>query len=175
LAGGDRDAERDGLRAFLDRLDSTACILTTVWEGRRAACLATYVVAAGLRNQRVLALTSHENLTHELVDRSGVLAVHVVGADQADWVARFGFQSSRNVDKLDGVRWREGETGCALLLDALAYVEGPVVASLDCGDHTARLVEPLAGALLRPDAEPLTMLEIVRRGLDGPRVEPAAG
>jgi hypothetical protein len=50
-----------------------------------------------------------------------------------------------------------------------------VIGSLDCGDHTARLVEPVAGELFLPDAEPLTMFEILRSGLERPRVEPPPG
>ena len=41
-----------------------------------------------------------------------------------------------------------------------------VLASLGCGDHTARLVEPIAAGLHQPDAEPLTMLEVLAKGLD---------
>lgn len=165
----------DAVRAVLDRLDSSGCVLTTAHDGRRSACFATYVIAAGLRNQRVLVLTSHENLTHELVERSGVLAVHLVPREREDWVERFGFRSSRYVDKLAGLEWREGMTGVPILAAALGYLEGRVIGSLDCGDHTARLVEPVAGDLLLPDAEPLTMFDILRGGLDQPRVEPPPG
>ena len=144
--------------ALLDRLDTTACVVTTTYEGRPAGCLVTYLTPASItaRRPRLVVLTSHENLTHELVGRSGVLAVHPLARGQDEWVRRFGLQSGR-------------ETGAPLLDDALGWVEGRVLDSMDCGDHTARLVEPLGAALRDPDAVPLRAAEIYALGLDGPR------
>jgi flavin reductase (DIM6/NTAB) family NADH-FMN oxidoreductase RutF len=157
--------------ALLDRLDTTACVVTTTYEGRPAGCLVTYLTPASItaRRPRLVVLTSHENLTHELVGRSGVLAVHPLARGQDEWVRRFGLQSGRDVDKFADLPWQPGETGAPLLDDALGWVEGRVLDSMDCGDHTARLVEPLGAALRDPDAVPLRAAEIYARGLDGPR------
>lgn len=157
------------LNALLDRLDTTACVVTTAHEGRRAGCLVTYVTACSIDPARLLVLTSHENLTHELVERSGVLAVHPLARGQEEWVRRFGFQSGRDVDKFAGLEWAPGATGAPILSAAFGYVEGRVLASLDCGDHTARLVEPLAQGLRDPDVFPLAASEIYALGVDEPR------
>jgi flavin reductase (DIM6/NTAB) family NADH-FMN oxidoreductase RutF len=157
------------LGAVLDRLDTTACIVTTAHEGRIAGCLVTYLTAASIEPSRLLVLTSHENLTHELVERSGVLAVRPLARGQEEWVRRFGFQSGRDVDKFAGLEWRPGETGAPLLGGALGSVEGRVLASLPCGDHTARLVEPLAASLRDALAVPLRAWDIYAGGLDDPR------
>jgi flavin reductase (DIM6/NTAB) family NADH-FMN oxidoreductase RutF len=63
---------------LLDRLDTTACVVTTAHEGRPAGCIVTYLTAASITaaRPRLLVLTSHENLTHELVALSNVLAIH---------------------------------------------------------------------------------------------------
>ena len=45
-----------------------------------------------------------------------------------------------------------------------------MIASLDCGDRTARLVEPVAAELRDPGAVPLTMLDVLAAGV----VEPCA-
>jgi flavin reductase (DIM6/NTAB) family NADH-FMN oxidoreductase RutF len=157
------------LGAVFDRLDTTACVVTSAHEGRIAGCLVTYVTGASIDPARLLVLTSHENLTHELVERSGVLAVHPLARGQEEWVRHFGFQSGREVDKFAGLAWQPGETGAPLLAEALGWVEGRVLDSMDCGDHTARLVEPLAAALHDPDAVPFRAAEIYARGLDDPR------
>ena len=114
---------------LLDRLDTTACVVTTAYEGRPAGCIVTYLTAASITaaRPRLLVLTSHQNLTHELVELSKLLAVHPVARGQEDWVRRFGFQSGRNADKFDGLAWGPGETGAPLLADALGYVEGRVL------------------------------------------------
>lgn len=159
------------LGAVLDRLDTTACVVTTAHEGRPAGCLVTYLTPASITadRPRLLVLTSHENLTHELVQRSGILAVHPLARDQEDWARRFGFQSGRDVDKFAGLDWQPGTTGAPLLAGALGHLEGRVLASLDCGDHTARLVEPLAAALHDAGAIPLRAWDIYARGEDDPR------
>jgi flavin reductase (DIM6/NTAB) family NADH-FMN oxidoreductase RutF len=157
--------------ALLDRLDTTVCVATTIWEGRPAGCIVTYVTPASITaaRPRLVVLTSHENLTHELMERSGVVALHPVARGQEEWVRYFGFQSGRDVDKFAGVEWTPGETGAPLLADALGYVEGRVLDTLDCGDHTARVVEPLAAALIDPGAVPLRAAEVYGSGLDDPR------
>jgi flavin reductase (DIM6/NTAB) family NADH-FMN oxidoreductase RutF len=154
------------LAPLLARLDGTGVVLTTAFEGRLAGCFATYVGAASMDPPRLIACTSHENLTHELVDRSGVLAVHVLGQAHAHLLERFGLQSGRFADKFDGVEYRLGETGAPILADCLGFVEGRVIASLETGDHTARLVDPVAGALDDHASTPLTSFELLGRGLD---------
>jgi flavin reductase (DIM6/NTAB) family NADH-FMN oxidoreductase RutF len=161
------------LAPLLARLDGTGVVLTTAFEGRLAGCFATYVGAASMDPPRLIACTSHENLTHELVDRSGVLAVHVLGRAHAGLVERFGLQSGRFADKFDGLAYRLGETGAPILADCLGWIEGSVLASFETGDHTARLVHPVAGSLADHASTPLTSFEVLGRGLD--RRSPPAG
>jgi flavin reductase (DIM6/NTAB) family NADH-FMN oxidoreductase RutF len=162
---------RNPAAPFLDRLDTTVCVLTTAHEGRLAGCIVTYVTPASLHadRPRVVVLTSHENLTHELLEASGRLALHPVAHGQEEWVRRFGFRSGRDADKFAGLAWEAGETGAPLLAEALGWLEGRVLGSLDCGDHTAHLVEPLAVALRDPEAVPLRAAEVYAGGLDEPR------
>ena len=162
---------RNPAAPLLDRLDTTVCVVTSAHEGRLAGCIVTYVTPASLTadRPRFLVLTSHENLTHEVVEASAILAAHPVARGQEDWVRHFGFQSGHDVDKFAGLEWEAGQTGAPLLADALGWLEGRVLDSLDCGDHTARLVEPVAATLRDPDAVPLRAAEVYAGGLDDPR------
>ncbi len=163
--------DRKQLHGVLDRLNTTGCIITTAFEGRRDGCFISFVTRCSIDPPRLLALTSHENLTHDLMERSGVLALHPVGRGQADWLDLFGEQTGREVDKLARVAWTPGVTGCPLLDGALGYVEGRVLRSMDCGDHTARLVEPVAAELRDPEAVPLTVFELFARELIRPSAQ----
>lgn len=80
----------------------------------------------------------------------------------------FGHTTGREVDKFASVSWKPGLTGSPILDGALGYIEGRVLESMVCGDHTARLVEPLAAALRDPEAVPLTIFELFARGLVTP-------
>jgi flavin reductase (DIM6/NTAB) family NADH-FMN oxidoreductase RutF len=158
--------------ALLDRIDTVCCVVTTTHDGVRAGCLVTYVTPASIHQSdpRVVVLLSHANLTHELVVESGVLALHVVARGQEDWVRRFGHASSRDVDKFEGVAWRAGETGVPLLDEATAWLEGRVIATMDCGDHTACLVDIVAAEVRDDDAMPLPASAVYASGIDEPRV-----
>jgi flavin reductase (DIM6/NTAB) family NADH-FMN oxidoreductase RutF len=156
------------LDAVLDRFDTTGCVVTTAHGGVRDGCFVSFVAPASIEPKRLLVLTSHENLTHDLVSASGIVAVHVLGAGNTDWVHLFGRTTGREVDKLAGLRWRTGVTGAPLLEDAVAWVEGRVLTSLDCGDHTARLVEPLSAVLNDSTAPPLMVASLFQRGVIAP-------
>lgn len=166
--GGTGGPSDDAVAAIIDRLDNTAVVVTTAAVGRVSGCLATYVTGASISPRRLLVLTSPENLTHEMIDRSGFLAVNIVGRSEADWVDHFGRVSGRDVDKFADVAWQPGVTGAPLLTDAIGHLEGRVIASFDCGDHTARLVEAVSARVLRPGAAPLTTLEMFATGLEVP-------
>jgi flavin reductase (DIM6/NTAB) family NADH-FMN oxidoreductase RutF len=156
------------LAAVLDRLNTTGCVVTTALNGRRDGCYVSFITAASMDPARLLVLTSHENLTHELLEQSGVLAIHPLARGQEAWLEQFGDRSGRWVDKLASVGWHAGVTGSPILDDAIGYVEGRVLRSMNCGDHTAHLVEPVAAALRRPSAVPLTMFELFALGLVNP-------
>ena len=159
------------LNAVLDRLNTTGCIVTTAFEGRHDGCYVSFIAPCSMEPPRLLVLTSHENLTHELIDRSTVLAVHPVARGQEQWLEHFGYLTGREVDKLASIPWHAGVTGSPILDDALGYVEGRVIDSMVCGDHTARLVEPLAASLHDPAAVPLTIFELFARGLVTPSAQ----
>jgi flavin reductase (DIM6/NTAB) family NADH-FMN oxidoreductase RutF len=156
------------LKSIRDRLNTTGCVVTSIWDSRPAGCFAGYLTNCSMEPRRLLVCTSHENLTHEIVERSGVLAVHLVAHGQEEWVRHWGWQSGRDVDKFAGIAWHAGVTGAPILDDAIGYLEGRVLESLNCGDHTARLVEPLAAELRDADVEPLTLFDVFTAALSEP-------
>jgi flavin reductase (DIM6/NTAB) family NADH-FMN oxidoreductase RutF len=160
------ELDHDALQTLFNRLDTTGCIVTTALGEQIDGCFVSFLTVCSMEPPRLLVCTSHENLTHELVEESHVLAVHPVSRSQPSWVRSFGLQTGRDVDKFASLRWRPGITGSPLIEDAMGYIEGRVLSSLDCGDHTARLVEPVAACLHLPAAEPLTMIEVLAKGLD---------
>ncbi len=123
-----------------------------------------YVTPCSDSPPRLLVCTRNDTVTAEVVEQSRALALHPLARGQVDWIAHFN-QPGRNVDKFESVQWRPGVTGSPILEESIGYVEGEVIGSLDCGDHTAWLVEPVGAVLRDADAEPLTMRDILSRGL----------
>ncbi len=153
----------------LDGLVTSGCVVTTRSDGRDAGSFVTSVMACNLRTVRFIVATWQGSLTDELIARSGVLVLHVLGAEHAPLVDTFGKQAGRQVDKFANVAYRRGVTGAPVLADCLGYVEGRAVCAMDCGDHTARLVEPVAAGWKAPGCDRSFLTTDIRRlGLEPP-------
>jgi flavin reductase (DIM6/NTAB) family NADH-FMN oxidoreductase RutF/rubredoxin len=99
-----------------------------------------------------------QNLTHEFVEASKVAAVSVLSQDAPmEFIGRFGFKSGRDIDKLEGVKHKMGDTGVPVVLDhAIAYYEMKVAASMGAGTHTLFVGEVVAAEVLDETAEAMT-------------------
>ncbi|HHO75482.1 MAG TPA: High molecular weight rubredoxin [Deltaproteobacteria bacterium] len=97
------------------------------------------------------------NLTHEYIQESGVLAVSVLEEETPmNLIGLFGFKSGRDVDKMSQVSCRDGQTGCPVVIDSsLCFFEGKVAGSVDCGTHTIFVAE-VVGAQVIKEGTPLT-------------------
>ena len=89
-----------------------------------------------------------------MVLESGIFAMHLLGnapdlIDKSlDILMTLGGSSGREGEKLAGLRTKEGALGCPILLDALTYVEGRVVKSLDCDESTLFVADVVAAERL---------------------------
>jgi len=97
------------------------------------------------------------NLTHEFIKESKVLVVSVLSQDTPlSFIGHFGFKSGRDIDKLEGIGYRMGETQAPVVTDnTLAYIEARVIQEVDVGTHTIFIGE-LAGAEIMKEGEPMT-------------------
>jgi flavin reductase (DIM6/NTAB) family NADH-FMN oxidoreductase RutF len=105
---------------------------------------------------------ARQHATWELVESSGVFALHLFGADNIDWVWRFGLHSLREGDKLGGLKRTTAVTGCAILAGSVGWMDCRVEARLDVGDRTIYVAEVLE-AMQTASLPPLTL----KRALEG--------
>lgn len=76
-------------------------------------------------------------------------AINVLGSDQARVAGHFARQSMADEDKLDAINTREGETGAAILSDAIAYFDCELSAIHETGDHLLIIGTVVDARLLR--------------------------
>ncbi len=97
------------------------------------------------------------NLTHEFIKESKVLAASVLSRDTPlSFIGHFGFKSGRDIDKLEDVNYKIGETRAPVVIDnALAYLEARVIQEVDVGTHTIFIDELVVADVLR-EGEPMT-------------------
>lgn len=100
---------------------------------------------------------NRENLTHRCIEEAGAFAVSILSKETPlRFIGGFGFRSGRDVDKLEGVNYKIGVTGCPIVLDnVLAYVEARVVKEVDVGTHTIFVGEVVEAEVLQ-EGEPMT-------------------
>ncbi len=134
--------------------------ITTIDGGRLNGLISLSAGAAAIVPEapRVVISLSKYNLTHDMVLRSGVFAMHLlsntpemIDASLAIIMGLAG-SSGRDGDKLDGFETRTGVTGSPILLDALSYVEGRMMASLDIEECTIFVADVVASERLRKGA-----------------------
>lgn len=106
---------------------------------------------------QIAAVLNKENLTHDFVAKSGVLAVSVLEEETPmPFIGLFGFKSGRDVDKLSQVNYETGETGAPLVTEhAVAVLEARVTKSLGVGTHTI-FVGEVVGAKVVKGGNPMT-------------------
>ncbi|MFC1988175.1 rubredoxin [Chloroflexota bacterium] len=97
------------------------------------------------------------NLTHEFIQESKVFAASILSQDTPlAFIGHFGFKSGRDIDKLEGINYKTGETRAPLITDnTLACLEAKVTQEVDVGTHTIFIAE-LAGADVIKEGEPMT-------------------
>jgi len=115
------------------------------------------------------------NLTHEFIKESKMLTVSVISQDTPlSFIGHFGFKSGRDIDKLEGISYKTGETQAPVVTDnALAYLEARVIQEVDVGTHTIFIGE-LVDADVIKEGEPMTYAYYhqVKRGTT-PRTAPS--
>ena len=90
------------------------------------------------------------NLTNEYIKASKVFAASVLcQTTPLPFIGGFGFKSGRDTDKLKGVNYKVGQTGCPIFLDnTVAYLETEVIQDIDIGTHTIFIGKVVAAEVL---------------------------
>lgn len=103
----------------------------------------TVAWATQVARNRILICVGQQSATRDLILASRAFGLSVLTAEQIDVARHFGTQSSRTVDKLDGVWYHTAETGSPLLDDCAATFDCRVHAVYDLETDSGRAAEKL--------------------------------
>src|SRR5262245_30025438 len=128
-------------------LDREIWLVTTRAGERRGGLIATFVNQASLVPElpRMLLSRSHQHHTCELIESSGVFALHLLAEQNLDLVWRFGLASGRDTDKFAGLETTVAGTGSPLLEGTVGWLDCRVESKLDVGDRTVFVAEVIEG------------------------------
>ncbi len=109
---------------------------------------------------RFAASCNKNNYTAGFISSTGFFSVSVLRQDASpDLFGRFGFRSGKDIDKLDGMQVKYGETGVPIILnDSIACMEFTVVQTVDVGTHWLFIGELLHAEVLDDTNVPMTYL-----------------
>lgn len=127
-------------------------------DGEKKNCqIANTVIQVASEPPTVMVALNKKNLTHEYVIKSKVFTGSILEKETPlSTIGRFGFKSGREIDKLEGVNYKTGETGAPIVTDnALSYFEAKVIGQLDVGTHTI-FIGQVVGCDVIKEGEPMT-------------------
>ncbi|MGD9175053.1 MAG: flavin reductase family protein [Desulfobacterales bacterium] len=94
--------------------------------------------------------------SHQLIEKGGCFALHVLSGEQTDFLARFK-RPDVNL-KFSALAWTTGLTGCPILSDCLAYLECALKTHYRPGNHTLFIGEVIEAGISK-DGKPFTSLD----------------
>lgn len=118
-------------------------LISSVSEGKDNGCIINTLTQVTSSPARLTAAVNKDNFTAELIARSGQFAATVLTeATEMDLIARFGFQSGREVDKFNGISFARDLRGIPYVEETMAAVFScKVIDRLDVGSHLLFLGE----------------------------------
>jgi flavin reductase (DIM6/NTAB) family NADH-FMN oxidoreductase RutF len=128
-------------------------VLTSFYKEEINGMIASWVSQVSYDPLLIMVAVHTNRYTHQLIDQSGCLALHVLARDQADLLKRF--KGSDPQSKFASLQWKRGKTGSPILKDCLAYFEGNVVDRFSPGNHTLFFAE-VVDAKVVADGQPLS-------------------
>jgi flavin reductase (DIM6/NTAB) family NADH-FMN oxidoreductase RutF len=99
---------------------------------------------------------SEKNYSLQLISKSSIFAVNILGKDQISLGLHFGKQSGKDVDKFETVPYETRKTGAPILKSCMAYLDCSVIYSIPVGDHLLFIGEVIDTGILK-DEEPLIL------------------
>ena len=143
-----------GMADLFKRISLGVYVVGVADGARKSAFTAAWVMQASFDPLLLVVSVNPRSASHAVLESGQVFSVNVLARQQIDLAHHFGMPGAG--DKLAGVAWREGLTGCPLLDEAVAWFECEVTAHHPAGDHVLIVGRVVDGKLAKPELEPLT-------------------
>jgi flavin reductase (DIM6/NTAB) family NADH-FMN oxidoreductase RutF/rubredoxin len=149
-------------------------IVSSRWNDKADGQIVNTVIQVTAEPPRVAVSINKQNLTHELISKSGMFAVSILDeAAPLSFIGLFGFKSGRDVDKLSQVKCKAGIDKCPIVVEyTLAALQVKVRDHIDVGTHTLFVGDVVRAEVLQKGT-PLTYAyyQQVKKGT-APRTAP---
>lgn len=132
--------DQDSFRSVLGRFASGITVITTVSDDKRDCGMTVSAFSSvSLNPPLVQVCIDHNASVYDSFLSTDRFGINVLAAEQESLSRRFASVDSTH--RFEGLGYSRGESGVALLDDALAHLECKVVARHEAGDHTICIAE----------------------------------
>ena len=131
-------------------------VLTSSYKEEINGMIASWVSQVSYDPLLIMVAVHTNRYSHQLIEKSGCFALHVVAREQADLLKRF--KGSDPQAKFSSIQWKRGTTGSPVLENCIAYFEGKIVERFSPGNHTLFFAE-VVDAKPIAEAQPLSSME----------------
>lgn len=131
--------DRNELRRIMGHFATGVTVITTISKtGQPLGLTANAFTSVSLEPPLLLISVDKKAESYSSFEDSKVFTVNILSDSQESLSRRFAVSGG---NKFDGVGYRSGANGAAILNDALAFIECRLYATFDGGDHTLYLGE----------------------------------
>jgi flavin reductase (DIM6/NTAB) family NADH-FMN oxidoreductase RutF len=144
-------------RRALHKITYGLYIVSTAFEGKDSGCIVNTLAQVTSEPARLSVAINKNNFTEQQIEKSGYFAA-VALEQNADikLIGTFGFKSSRDTDKFEGLKIARDANGMPYITEhAAAWYSCRLADKLDIGTHMMLIGEVLDAQVLS-EAEPLT-------------------
>lgn len=128
-------------------------ILTAKDGNKDNGCVINTLIQAASSPNRIAISVNKANYTHDMIMKTREFNVSILSEKaQFETFRHFGFQSGRDVDKMESITFSRSANGISYLTDQTnAFISGKVVQTIDLGSHTMFIADVTDGDILSDD------------------------
>ncbi len=146
----------EDLRNNMTHMTYGIYVLTSRYADATNGMIASWVSQVSFDPPLIMVAVHPNRYSHELLEKSGHFALHILAGDQKDLLARF--KGPDPGAKFASIAWRDGVTGCPILADCIGCMECRITQRLAPGNHTL-FVGEVVNAVFNGEAPPLCTLD----------------
>lgn len=151
--------------SLIKRKDYEVHAITTVYEGKMNANIATWVMQSAMKGKAMSVALAKEDYTIELVRKSGIFNINFLSQEQVNLVRLLGKRSGRQCDKFERLPYALDLRNCPYLLDSIGYIACEVLGSIDSLDHQVFVASVVEQKILHPEKVCLTYHYLREKGI----------
>ncbi|PYO36299.1 MAG: flavin reductase [Candidatus Rokuibacteriota bacterium] len=125
-------------------------VLTAESKAGAAAATVNWVTQASFTPPLVAVGVKADSGAHAVIKEANAFALNVLGKGQQAMAFTFFKPAERQGSMISGEPYRAGATGAPILVNAPAFVECRVVATVEKGDHSIFVGEVVEAGVARP-------------------------